>query len=387
MAARLLHAVDESASEDLLAHLSLLLNELPPSRFAQSVLTIGRPAPVLRLPPGVPILQVQGVSMMPGFQAMRILRVLRRRSFDLVLMWDTLQRLPIGGDGSGPPYLAILSNTPGIANLAHWHVVTRKNALQSHFVCLSDLTRQRLMRSGIPGNRVQLIRASVDLAKVRQADRKRLRAELDLPADAMVLLTACPPDGKAGQYVAAWAAAILHQIWPDVRMILPGEFREDRRARRLSEECYCPQVFRVAGEQYSPADLLAASDMLAWPAEENAPTGWLAWAMAAGVPIVATGSPCVRELIRDGQTGFLADSTRPHALATRIRMAWEDAEARRRCVQEASHQAYEMFRPQKCLDAYLEAFTRLLNGRVPAPQGLACRACRDALPCGRGVIE
>lgn len=364
MAARLLHIVDESAPEDSLAHLSLLLNQLPPAHFKQTILMLGRPAPVLRLPPDVSVRRAPGVKSMRQIRAIRILQVLRRQPFDLLLMWDLLQHVPVCGEGSASPSLAIVSDRLGIANVLHWHVMGRKHGLQSHFVCLTDSIRQQLVHLGIPGDKVQLIRASVDLAEIRQADRQRLRAELGLPADARVLLTACPPGKNGGQYLAVWVAGILHQIWPDVRMILPGGFREDRRARRLGEECYCPQIFCVAGEQYGPADLLAASDMLVWPEAAGFSVGWLAWAMAAGVPIVATGTPSTRELIRDGQTGFLADSARPHVLATRIRAAWEDSDARRRCVQEAAHQAYEMFRPQKCLDAYLEVLRRLLDDRA-----------------------
>lgn len=360
MAARLLHVVDESASEDALAQLALLLNRLPPARFRQAVLMLGRPAPVLRLPPAVPVLHVQGANVMPVLQAMRILQLLRRRSFELVLMWDVLERLPIGADGSGPPYLAILSNNPGNTNLAHWCTVSRKHALDSHFICLTDWLRKQVLHLGFGVHKVRLIRPPADLAEIRQGNRQRVRSEMDLPADARVLLTACRPGRNGGQYPAVWAAAILYQIWPDLRMILLGGFRGDKRSRRLSEECYCPQIFRIAGQQYSPADLLAASDMFVWPDGESHSTAWLAWAMAAGVPIVATGGPGVRELIRDGQTGFLVGSGQPHALATRIRTAWEDADARHRCVQQAARQADEMFCAEKCLDAYVSLLERLL---------------------------
>ncbi|MGQ9650273.1 MAG: glycosyltransferase family 4 protein [Phycisphaerae bacterium] len=291
---------------------------------------------------------------------MRILQVLRRRSFELVLTWDVLERLPIGADGGSSPYLAILSNNPRNAKLAHWCTVTRRHALDSHFICLTDSLREQLIHLGLEDDRVRLIRPPVDLAEIRQENRQRVRSELDLPADARVLLTTCRPGRDEGQYIAAWAAAILHQIWPDLRMILPGGFRGDRRARRLSEECYCPQIFRIAGEHYSPADLLAASDMLVWPDRQSHSTAWLAWAMAAGVPIVATDGPGVRELIRDGQTGFLVGCSQPHALATRIRAAWKDADARRRCVQNAARQADEMFSEEKCLQAYVSLLERLL---------------------------
>ncbi len=360
MAARLLHAVHESTSEDALAHLSLLLNRLPPERFSQAVFMFGRPAPVLRLPSAVPIERVHGCSLMPMLPGTRAVRLLRRKSFDLLLMWDWSPCLDFGRKGSDQPSLTILSSPLGRPGILFGYLMRRKCAQQTNVVCLSDSVRKQLVRLGLKSDSVRVIRPSVDPAEIRHADRQRVRSEIGLPADARVLLTACPPGTKGGQYAAVWAAAILHQIWPDVRMILPGGFRGDGRARRLSEECYCPQIFRIAAEQYGPADLLAASDMFIWPDGRSHSTGWLAWAMAAGIPIVATDGPSVRELIRDGQTGFLVGSSQPHALATRIRTAWDDAEARRRCAQEAVRQAGQMCCAQKCLDAYVSLMEQLL---------------------------
>ncbi len=359
MVVKVLHIAGGGLTDDAAAQLTLLLEQLPRSRFAQHVQTIGARCGRLRLPSDVPINRLAGGDLVASLANQGLFWLSDPLQFDLVVSWD-LFVFPARRDSSrSRPWVAFVSDSSKVGPAAHWQRVVDELSTDPVFVCPSPTVRQELMQGRVQGSRTEVIRTPVSLAAIRQADRQRVRAELDLPLDAKVLLTACPPVNEGGQYTAVWAAAILYQIWKDVRMILPGGFREDRRARRLSEECYCPEIFRVAGEGYGPAELLAASDMVVWPAQAGSSAGWLGWAMAAGVPIVATRSPVVADLIEDGKTGFLASSSRPHAVATRIRMAWEDDEAQRACVQEASHRGYELFRPQKCLDDWLSLFERM----------------------------
>ncbi len=358
MPVRILHVISEQTTEDSLTQLSLLLAGLPKDRFSQRIEAVGKPRASFSLPPCTHRMRPSGLGLPFAFGSPELRRLLKSHPADLALAWDT-EVVPAAVDRGGPRWVTIVSTASTVPRAGRWYRSAANSFGRAHLICLSEAIRERLRADGLPQDSLSVIRPAADFAAVRQADRSRIRADLGLQAGARVLLTAGTPSQAAGQYVAVWATAILYQIWPDVRMILPGGSREDRRARRLAEECYCPEIFRVAGDQYTPADLLAASDLLILPGTEDQPDGWLAWAMAAGVPIVATAVPGIRELIRDGQTGFLVDSPRPHALATRIRLLWEDEEARRRCAKTASYVAYEMFRPQKCLDAYLDLFDRL----------------------------
>ena len=58
-------------------------------------------------------------------------------------------------------------------------------------------------------------------------------------------------------------------------------------------------------------------------------------AMAAGVPVIATDVPGIRDVVRDGITGLLVPPGDPAALAEAIRRVVEDAEFRRRLIEAA----------------------------------------------------
>jgi glycosyltransferase involved in cell wall biosynthesis len=219
------------------------------------------------------------------------------------------------------------------------------------------------VENGIPPDATTVIRPGVDFGAIRRARETVTRESMGLPATGRVLLTPSPPSREGGQFEAVWSAAILHLIWPDASMIVPGTSREGERIRRLGESIYCPQMFQIVGERYTRAELLAVADALIVAAKEDIPTGWIAWAMAAGVPVIGVANYAVTELIADRHNGFLCKTAEPHALATRIRLALEDPEMVRQCVTTARSQAYDVFRLQGCVSEYVKVIDNVSGGR------------------------
>lgn len=95
----------------------------------------------------------------------------------------------------------------------------------------------------------------------------------------------------------------------------PGELQETRaRIVRLGLE---PRV-RVLGARRDVPSLLAALDFLILPSRWEGMPYIVLEAMASGLPVVATPVDGARDLIVDGETGLLAASIDPAALAASI---------------------------------------------------------------------
>jgi len=77
-------------------------------------------------------------------------------------------------------------------------------------------------------------------------------------------------------------------------------------------------------------------------------------AMAAGVPVVATNVPGIREVIRDGQTGMLVPVASPNALANAIRRLVGDPSLRARLVRNGLQEVRERFSWQRIIQKYVE---------------------------------
>ena len=89
----------------------------------------------------------------------------------------------------------------------------------------------------------------------------------------------------------------------------------------------------LAGEAM-PA-VYAAADLYAWPAVNEAYGMAMLEAQAAGLPVVAGDAGGVRDVVRDGETGFLVGDAAPEAFAGRLRQLIDDAELRRRMGEAA----------------------------------------------------
>jgi len=82
-------------------------------------------------------------------------------------------------------------------------------------------------------------------------------------------------------------------------------------------------------------------------------------AMATGLPVVGTDVPGIRELVVDGDTGFLAPGRDPAALAERIERLARDASLRFRMGEAGRRRVMTEFALDTMVRRYEEAYLRL----------------------------
>jgi len=359
-----MHVIDESACEDGVRLLSLLLRHMPTERIGQCLLVVGQVPGLLAVPDGVEVLRVGCGSRLSVINRFAHKRIFTGQRPDVVLAY---------GSNAARPCSALVRHvrTPMIvtisdpADAGSSCVVGRPEGPDDSIVkiiCASRTIQERLVGSGIPRESIPVILPGVDFAEIESAAGSIKRADIGLPEKGKVLLTMSPPTRAGGQFYALWAAAILHNIWPDACMVIPGISKEQQRLSRLIGDIYCPQIYFPTEDRYSPAQLLAVGDMLIAPALEDVPVYWLASAMAASVPIVASTVPAVTELIEDEKNGFLCPPGQPHSLAIRIRTAADSKDKLRRCTKSARTRAGKIFGAQRCVNEYLGIIDKLLDG-------------------------
>ncbi len=376
MAVRLTHIVDESTDEDGLRLLSLLLASMPRDRVEQRVVVIGRAPTTLAAPEGVQVSRLGRRFKWPVAWLPALQRLFAGKQPDVLYAWGTGATLAVAGRCDPCPILTIVSDPADAREYSQWWHGAGGDGRRTDVLCSSKLVQRRLVEAGVAIAATAVVRPGVDFAPIARVARTRHRADIGLPPEGRVLLTASPPSRPGGQYYAVWATAILYQIWPDVHLVIPGTSREQKRLRRFIERIYCPEVYRLTGDRYAPAELLALSDMLIVPAVGDIPTSWLPWAMAASVPIVGSAVPAVAELVTDLHNGFLCRPAEPHTLAACIRAAADSGNRLRQCVETARRQAFELFRVQRCVDEHFSVIDNLVSGgrAVGTLQDAASRA-------------
>jgi glycosyltransferase involved in cell wall biosynthesis len=126
--------------------------------------------------------------------------------------------------------------------------------------------------------------------------------------------------------------------------VVPGE--EERLGRLRAQSAALGLEDRViwAGFRTDVPQVMAALDLLVLPSRLPEPFGMvLLEAMATGKPVIATDQGGPREIVRDGETGFLVPPGDPTALAEAISTLAADAALRRQMGLAARARAVQRF--------------------------------------------
>lgn len=177
-------------------------------------------------------------------------------------------------------------------------------------IAVAEEAREYHLRiSGASSDQVVTIYNGIDLSGFtnldRELDRKDVRAELGIPADANVLTTVAvlrPPKGI--QYMIRALSKVLASH-PNTYYLVVGD--GTHREVLIEEATQSGVVDRVvfAGMRRDVPRLLAASDIFVLPTLTEALPTVLVEAMAARLPIVASRVGGIPEMIVDGQNGCL----------------------------------------------------------------------------------
>jgi glycosyltransferase involved in cell wall biosynthesis len=170
------------------------------------------------------------------------------------------------------------------------------------------------------------------------ADRERLRAEIakDCGIDPGLPWIAVVAMMRAGDKLASFRAlaGALRRLqnlrW---QLVVAGDGPARAEVERLFDG---RAVFLGSLRQRRIAELLAASDLSAWPAVNEAYGMALLEAQAAGIPVVSCDTRGVPDIVADGRTGLLVPYGDEAALADGIRRLLTDEALRRRLGAQAA---------------------------------------------------
>jgi len=296
------------------------------------------------------------------------LRRLRRRTHcDMIHAW-----------GMWPAIITALSGLPSVPLLAtvagplsghrqqRWlrRAVGRRSIT---VVCFSQFIRDGLERQGVPRPDLCVIRPGMDVQPPSADLRLQQRGRLGLTPGQPVLVTCPPPSRTGGHYYAVWATALLEQIFPDIRLMIPGASAEQRRLSRFVRSFAKPYLYVFPDSSIRFNELLAAADVGIVPALTAVSTVALAGMMHAGLPIAASATECPAEFLQDGRTARLCPPRNATQLASAIRDLLRDQTAASRQAEAARETAGRLFDLSQMIKQYHRLYERLLRGQtVPA---------------------
>ncbi|MFW6132727.1 MAG: glycosyltransferase [Planctomycetota bacterium] len=200
-------------------------------------------------------------------------------------------------------------------------------------VCASESARRwHARRSGLPAWRYAVIPTGVDApgcAPDAEA-RRRLRAEWEVEDDALLVAYVGRLDRRKGVDVLLAALSHLAARGEPHRLVIVGDGPQCDMVRTFIAHGegggHCRWVERVPDARA----VLSAADVFAMPSRCDEFGVAVGEAMAAGLPVIATDVPGVRELVGHDRTGLLVEPEDVVGVAEAIERLAGDADLRRR---------------------------------------------------------
>lgn len=223
-------------------------------------------------------------------------------------------------------------------------------------IAVCEAARQQAIREGTPPEKIKTVYNSVPLPSPTPTNPRPLEGH--------------PVFGSVGRlqpykghrYLVEAAPLVLAEL-PDARFVLVGDGSARAQLERQAEELGVSRYISFLGERPDGADLLQHFDVFVLPSlVEGLPNAVLE-AMAAGLPIVATGVGGVPELIEHGQSGLLVPAESSGELARAMVQLWRDESVRRRCAEAARETAATRFSVSREVVETEAIYLALLEGR------------------------
>ncbi|HXE79482.1 MAG TPA: glycosyltransferase family 4 protein [Vicinamibacterales bacterium] len=233
------------------------------------------------------------------------------------------------------------------------------------FICASNAIAGILVQDGIDSSRVFTVHEGIDVERVAHARPVSAHAELWLPAHAPVVLNIGALVEHKGQRHLVDAAAIVVREMPDARFVILGEgplrsaLEQQVRHLRLEKHVFLP------GFRADVLGWLKGADVFVMPSELEGLGTSILDAMAAGLPVVASRTGGIPEVIEDGTTGLLVPPRSAQDLAASILRLLGDAALRERMGQAGWARVREHFTVERMVEGTRRVYRQVVE-RVSA---------------------
>ncbi len=214
--------------------------------------------------------------------------------------------------------------------------------------------------------RATVIPNAVDLARFAPTvDGSAVRAELDLPARAPIILSAGVLVRRKGFSVLIRALPRIIGVHPDVRLLIAGERSEtdpgDHPAelRALADELGVADALLLPGRREDMPELLAACDVFVLTSRHEGQPAVVLEAMASARPVVVT--PAAAAGIEHGRSGIVVPEDDPEAVAAAVLGLLARPERAREIGRAARRDVEERHDVRAMVRAYERVYLELLG--------------------------
>jgi glycosyltransferase involved in cell wall biosynthesis len=226
-------------------------------------------------------------------------------------------------------------------------------------VAVSDEVKQRLLKAGVRGKKIHLVRNGIELFPFDNATPS-LREDLTSSHTPIVGLIGRLAWEKGIDIFLRAAARVLVEF-PSTKFVVVGEGPDKDKLEQLVDELNIRGNVSMLGRRDDMPSVYASLDvMVSSSRQEGLPMAILE-GMASSLPLVATAVGEVPAVVLDGQTGVLVPAEEIDTLATAILGLLRDSTMRKRLGTAARQRIEEQYSAARMTADYLDVYTEAIE--------------------------
>lgn len=238
------------------------------------------------------------------------------------------------------------------------------NAGSGRIVSVSEGLQEDLKgRTTLRGDRMQVIYNGVPTGSTAGGDGARLRRELGLPAESVLVCSVGNVRSAKGYQFLVDAAGILKDRAPHIHFLIAGQGKgslydgilESRAEQGVTDTVH------FLGFRSDGMWLLESSDLFLLPSTSEGFSISTIEAMSAGLPVIATRSGGPQEILTPEVDGLLIEPGSGQAIADAVLALAADPERRVALAAAASRTVAERFSLAAMIEAYEGVYRELLG--------------------------
>lgn len=305
----LVPTLDQSGAEKQLV---LLACRLPPDEFDVHVVALTRSGPLAKelADHGVRLTVLGKKWKFDPFTFWRLRKLIQGEQPDILHTWlfaaNAYARLIVGHLMSHRPKIVVSERCVDVWK-SGWQLwldqklIGRTDRLIGNSHAVAEFYRS----IGYPADIVRVIHNGISIPENVTTDREALLAELEIPVGSPVIgFIGRMARQKRGEDIV-FAMALVAILRPDAHLLMIGEGPERDKLMKFARDIGIDNLVRFTGHRADAAKFLSVMDVFWLASDFEGLSNSLMEAMAAGVPCIASDIPPNRELVVDGETGFL----------------------------------------------------------------------------------
>ena len=261
--------------------------------------------------------------------------------------------------------IASMRETSEMRSAAQAHVQRFVYSLSHHIVANSNAVREKLIADGTSAEKVTVVYNGLDLRRLdTSASRSEVLAMLGVPVDPprrFISIVANMRHEVKDYPMFLSAARQVKDAIPDAAFLLAGEGELSDSLRSLGRELGIHDSTYFLGRCENVAELLSISEACVLSSKAEGFSNSILEYMAAGRPVVVTDVGGAREVVSEGETGYLVRSGDDAAMAERLIWLLRDPEKARSMGDKGRRVVEEKFSCEAQLAHTEELYERLLK--------------------------